>query len=51
MIKSRILRWGGHVTRMEEGRSGLKILAGRPTRKIPLGKPRRRWEYNIRMEP
>ena len=49
MIKSRRLRWAGHVARMEE-RSAFKILTGKPTGKIPLGRSRRRWEDNIRME-
>ena len=35
---------------MEEGRSAFKILTGKPTRKRPLGRPRRRWEDNIRMD-
>ena len=35
---------------MEEGRSPFKILTGKPTGKRPLGRPRRRWEDNIRME-
>ena len=35
---------------MEEGRSALKILTGKPTSKIPLGRPRHRWEDNIRMD-
>ena len=35
---------------MEEGRSAFKILTGRPTGKRPLGRPRRRWEDNIRMD-
>ena len=34
---------------MEEGRSAFKILTGRPTGKRPLGRPRRRWEDNIRI--
>jgi hypothetical protein len=46
VIKSRKLRWEGHVARMEEARSAFKILTG----KIPLGRPRRRWEDNIRMD-
>ena len=46
MIKSRRLSWAGHVARMEEGRSAFKILTG----KKPLGRPRRRWEDNIRMD-
>ena len=52
MIKSRRLRWAGHVARKEEGRSAFKILTSRPksTRKRPLGRPRRRWEDNIRMD-
>ena len=49
-IKSRRLRWVGHEARMEEGRSAFKILAGKPTRMRPLGRPRRRWEENIRMD-
>ena len=50
MIKSRRLRWAGHVARMEEGRSAFNILAGKPIGNIPLGRPRRRWEDNIRMD-
>ena len=46
MIKSRRLRWAGHVARMEEGRSAFKILKGKPTGKMPW----RRWEDNIRMD-
>ena len=49
VIKSKGLRWAGHVARMEEGRSAFKILTGKPTGKRPLGRPRRRWEDNIRM--
>ena len=48
-IKSRRLRWAGHVAGMEEGRSAFKMLTGKPTGKRPLGMPRRRWEDNIRM--
>ena len=40
----------GHVARMEEGRSAFKILTGTLTGKILLGRPRRRWEDNIRMD-
>ena len=43
------MRWAGHVARMEEGRIAFKILTGKPTGKRPLGRPRRRWEDNIRM--
>jgi hypothetical protein len=39
----------GHVARMEEGRSAFKILTDKPTGKRTLGRPRRRWEDNIRM--
>ena len=49
VIKSRRLRWAGHVARMEESRSAFKILTGKLTGKRPLGRPRRRWEDNIRM--
>ena len=50
VIKSRRLRWAGHVARMEEGRSAFKILTGKPTGKRLLGRPKRRWEDNIRMD-
>ena len=50
MIKSRRLRWTRHVARMEEGRSAFKILTGKPPGKRPSGRPRRRWEDNIRMD-
>ena len=50
VIKSRRLRWAGHVARMEEGRSAFKILTGKPTEKRPLRRPRHRWEDNIRMD-
>ena len=50
VIKSRRLRWAGHVARMEEGRSAFKIFAGKPTGKRTFGRSRRRWEDNIRME-
>ena len=50
VIKSRRLRWAGHVARMEEGRSAFKLLTGKPTGKRPLGRPRRRWGDNIRMD-
>jgi hypothetical protein len=50
VFKSISLRWTGHVPRMEEGRSAFKILTGEPTGNIPLRRPRRRWEDNIRMD-
>ena len=49
VIKSRKLRWAGQVARME-GRNAFKILIGTPTGNIPLGRPMRRWEDNIRMD-
>ena len=48
MNKSRTLRWESHVAKMEEGRSAFNIFTRTPTGKISLGKPRRRWEDNIR---
>ena len=50
VIKSRRLRWAGHVARMEEGRGAHKVLVGTPEGKRPLGRPRRRWEDNIKMD-
>ena len=49
VIKSRRLRWAGHVARMEEGRSAFIILTGKPTGKRPLRRLRRRWEDNIKI--
>jgi hypothetical protein len=49
LIKSRRLRWASHIARMEEGRRTFKILTGTTAGKRPLGRPRRRWEDNIRM--
>ena len=50
MNKTRRLRLAGHVARMEEGKSTFKILTARPKGKRPLGRARRRWEENIRMD-
>ena len=50
MIKSRRLRWVGHIVRMQEDRSDFKMLTGTPTGKRPLGRPKHRWEDNIRMD-
>ena len=50
VIKSRRLRWAGHVAQMEEGRSTFKILTGKHTTTRPLVRPRSRWEANIRMD-
>jgi hypothetical protein len=49
VIKSRRMRWAGHVARMGEGRGVYRILVGRPEGKRPLERPRRRWEDNIKM--
>jgi hypothetical protein len=49
MIKSRRMRWAGHVGRLGEMRSAYKILVGKPEGKRPLGRPKRRWEDNIKM--
>ena len=50
VIKSRRMRWAGHVARMGEGRGVYRVLVGKPVVKRPLGRPRRRWEDNIRMD-
>jgi len=49
VIKSRRMRWAGHVARMGEGRGVYRVLVGKPEGRRPLGRPRRRWEDNIRM--
>jgi hypothetical protein len=49
-IKSRSMRWAGHVARMGEERNVYRILMGKPEGKRPLGRPRRRWEDGIRMD-
>jgi hypothetical protein len=51
VIKSRRLRWAGHVARMEEDERAFKILTDTPAGKKPLGRPRRRWEDNIKIRP
>jgi hypothetical protein len=43
VIKSRGMRWAGHVARMEERRGVYRVLVGKPVGKRPLGRPRRRW--------
>ena len=48
-IGSRRLRWIAHVARMEEGKSAFKILTGKRTGKKHSGRPRHRWEDNIRI--
>jgi hypothetical protein len=50
VIKSRIMRWAGHVARMREGRGVHRVLVGKPVGTRPLGRPRRRWEDNIKMD-
>ena len=50
VIKSRRMRWAGNVARMEEGRGVRKVLVGKSEGKRPLGRPRRRWEDNIKMD-
>ena len=50
VIQSRRLRKAGDIVRMDEGRSAFKILIGNPLGNIPLGRPRHRWEDNIRMD-
>ena len=49
-IKSRRMRWAGHVARMGEERGVYRLLVGKSEGKRPLGKPRRRWVDNIRMD-
>jgi len=49
VIKSRRMRLGGHVARMGEGRGVYRVLVGKPEEKRSLGRPRRRWEDNIKM--
>jgi hypothetical protein len=50
IIKSRRMRWAGHVARMWE-KNACRILVRKPEGKRPLGKPRRRWVDNIKMVP
>ena len=50
VIKSRRMRWAGYVTRMGEERGAYRVLVGKPEGKSPLGRPRRRWVDNIRMD-
>ncbi|KAJ4436020.1 hypothetical protein ANN_18646 [Periplaneta americana] len=49
-IKSRRFRWAEHVARMGESRNAYRVLVGRPEGNRPLGRPRRRWEDNIKMD-
>jgi hypothetical protein len=49
-IRSRRMRWAGHVARVGEGRNVYRVLVGRPEGKRPLERPRRRWEDGIKMD-
>jgi len=49
VVESRRMRWAGHVVRMGEDRGVHRLLVGKPEGKRPLGRPRRRWEDNIKM--
>ena len=50
VVKPRRMRWAGHVARMGEDRGVHRVLVGKPDGKRPLGRPRRRWEDNIKMD-
>ena len=49
-LKSRRLRWAGHIASMEQFRNAYRVLVEKPESKRPLEKPRRRWEDNISMD-
>ena len=49
-IKSRRLKWEGHVARMGKRRGVYRVLVGKPEGKRPLGRPRRRWEDDIKID-
>jgi hypothetical protein len=49
-IKSRRMRWAGHVARIGEGRHVYRVLVGKPEGKRPIGRPRQRWEDGIKMD-
>ena len=50
VIKSRRMRWAGHIALMGERRGAYRVLVGKPEGRRPLGRPRRRWEDNIKMD-
>jgi hypothetical protein len=50
VVKSRRMRWAGHVAHMGDDRDVYRLLVGKPEEKRPLGRPRRRWEDNINMD-
>jgi hypothetical protein len=49
VVKSRRMRWAGHVARMGKGRDVHRVLVGKPEGRRPLGRPRHRWEDNIKV--
>jgi hypothetical protein len=49
VVNSKRMRWSGHVARMGEERRVRRVLVGKPEVKRPLGRPRRRWEDNIKI--
>jgi hypothetical protein len=50
MINSRRMRWAGHIARMGKRRNAYRILVGKPERRRSLGRPRRRWVNNIKID-
>jgi len=50
VVKSRRMRWAGHVARMGDDRDVYRVLVGKPEGKRPLGRPSRRWEDNIKID-
>ena len=50
VVKSRRMRWAEHVARMGEDRGVRRVLVGKPEGKRPLGRPRSRWEDNIKID-
>jgi hypothetical protein len=50
VIKSKRMRWAGHMARMGEGRGVYRVLVGRPEGKRPLGRPRHSWEDNVKID-
>jgi len=49
VVKSRRMRWAGHVVRMGQGRGVYRVLVGKPEGKRPMGRPRHRWKDNIKI--
>jgi hypothetical protein len=50
VVKSRRMRWAGHVAHMREDSGVYRVVVGKPEVKRPLGRPRRRWEDNIKVD-